>query len=104
VIVEERIYVIKPDCYETFLDLYENEGMAIQLKYLPRLLGYFVTEIGVQFQVIHMWGYEDFAERDRCRTAMRADPAWQAYVKKVRPLFASQETRIMRPMPWSPIR
>ncbi len=103
-IVEERIYVLKPDCYERFLDLYRTEGKDIQLKYLPRLLGYFVTDIGVQFQVIHMWGYEDHAERDRCRAAMKADPAWQAYVQKVRPLFASQETRIMTPMPWSPIR
>ena len=103
-IVEERIYVLKPDAYETFLELYRSEGKDIQLKYLPRLLGYFVTDIGVQFQVIHLWGYEDHAERDRCRAAMKADPAWQAYVRKVRPLFASQETRIMRPMPWSPIR
>jgi hypothetical protein len=104
VIVEERIYVLKPDCIERFLEVYEHEGLAIQRQYLPRPLGYFLTEIGVQFQVIHMWGYEDYEERDRCRAAMRADPAWQAYVRKVRPLFVSQETRIMRPMPWSPIR
>jgi hypothetical protein len=103
-ILEERIYVIKPDGFETFLDLYRTEGMEVQLRHLPRLVGYFVTEIGVQFQVTHMWGYEDLAERDRCRAAMKADPEWQAYVKKVRPLFASQETRILRPMPWSPIR
>jgi hypothetical protein len=104
VIVEERIYVLKPDCIEKFLELYETEGLPIQRKYLPRPLGYFVTEIGVQFQVVHMWGYEDYAERDRCRAAMRADPAWQAYVRKVRPLFASQESRIMKPTPWSPIQ
>jgi len=103
-IVEERVYVVRPDSIERFLELYEHEGMAIQLKYLPRMLGYFVTEVGVQFQVVHMWGYEDFEHRDRCRAAMKADPDWQAYVRKVRPLFVSQENRIMRPMPWSPIR
>lgn len=103
-IVEQRSYVMKPDCIETFLHLYEHEGKDVQLRHLPRLLGFFVTDIGTQFQVVHMWGYEDFAERERCRTALHADPAWQTYVKKVRPLFASQENRIMRPMPWSPIR
>lgn len=103
-IVEERIYTLKPDCIDEFLKLYENEGMAVQLRHLPRMLGYFVTEIGVLHQVIHMWGYADFAERTRCRAAMRADPEWPPYVAKVRPLFAKQENRIMLPTKWSPIR
>jgi hypothetical protein len=54
--------------------------------------------------VVHLWGYEDFEERERCRKALRADPGWQAYVPKVRPLFAKQENRIMVPTRWSPIR
>lgn len=103
-IVEERIYAIKPDCIEKYLHLYETEGMPVQLRHLPRMLGYFLTEIGTQHQIVHLWGYIDFAERDRCRTAMRADPEWAAYVKKVRPLFLHQENRIMNPLPWSPIR
>jgi len=103
-IVEERNYTLKPDCWERFLHLYEHQGKDVQLRYLPRLLGYFVTEVGVQYQVVHLWGYEDFAERDRCRAALQADPAWRAYIEQVRPLFAHQETRIMRPTAWSPIR
>ena len=103
-IVEERTYTLKPDCIAKFLELYETEGMKIQLQYLPRMLGYFVTEIGVLHQVIHMWGYETFEERERCREALVLDPRWKAYSGKVRPLFAKQENRIMRPTRWSPIQ
>ena len=31
---------------------------------------------------------------------MQADPAWQAYLPKVRPLMVSQETRIMKCAPF----
>jgi len=103
-IVEERIYTLKPDCIDEFLRLYETEALAVQLRHLPRLLGYFVSEIGVLHQVTHMWGYKDFEERTRCRAAMRADPDWMPYVAKVRPMFERQETKIMIPTKWSPIR
>ena len=103
-IVEERTYTLKPDSIKKFLQLYETEGMEIQLQYLPRMLGYFVPEVGILHQVIHLWGYETFEEREHCREALHADPRWQAYAAKVRPLFDKQENRIMRPMKWSPIR
>jgi hypothetical protein len=103
-IVEERIYTLKPDSIEKFLHLYKTEGLEVQLRHLPRMLGYFVTEIGTLHQVVHLWGYEDFEERERCRKALRADPSWQAYVPKVRPLFDKQENRILLPTSWSPIR
>jgi hypothetical protein len=104
VIVEERIYTLKPDCIDLFLELYEKEGMPIQLRHLPRMLGFFVSEIGVLNQVTHMWGYADFEERTRCRAAMRADPEWAAYVGKSRAFFERQENRILVPTRWSPIR
>jgi hypothetical protein len=104
VIVEERVYSLKPECISKFLQLYETEGMSVQLRHLPRLLGYFVTEIGIMHQVVHLWGYEDFMERERCRAALAADPEWQAYVAKIRPFFAKQENRILVPTRWSPIR
>jgi hypothetical protein len=34
---------------------------------------------------------------------MVADPDWQAFAKKIQPLMASQNSRILAPAPWSPI-
>jgi len=103
-LVEERIYTLKPECIDTFLQLYEQEGLPIQSRILPRMLGYFVTETGTLHQVVHLWAYQSFEERAAKRAQMYADPDWQKYLVKVRPLFVKQESRLLRPLPWSPIR
>ena len=103
-IVEERIYTLHPGKAPEFLKLYEEEGLAIQTPILGNMVGYFSTEIGPLNQVIHMWGYEDHAERDSRRAEMMGDPAWQAFVKKIRPLIVTQENKILIPAPFSPIR
>ncbi len=103
-IVEERIYTLHPGKAPEFLKLYEEEGLAIQTPILGNLVGYFSTDIGPLNQVIHMWGFKDHAERDSRRAAMMGDPAWQAFVKKIRPLIVTQENKILIPAPFSPIR
>ena len=98
--VEERMYTLQVGKAPEFLRLYEAEGLAIQTKHLPNLVGYYVSEVGPQNMVIHMWGYDDLNQRDRCRAAMQGDPAWQAYGAKVRPMIVSQDTRIMKCAPF----
>jgi hypothetical protein len=98
--VEERMYTMQVGKAPEYLKMYESEGMAIQTKHLPNMVGYYVTEVGPQNLVIHMWGYDDLNQRDKCRAAMQADPAWQAYVAKVRGLIVSQDTRIMKCAPF----
>ena len=98
--VEERMYTMHVGKAPEYLKLYEAEGMAIQTQHLPNMVGYYVSETGPQNLVVHMWGYDDLNQRERCRAAMQADPAWQAYVAKVRGLVASQDTRIMKCAPF----
>ncbi|MEO8204031.1 MAG: NIPSNAP family protein [Betaproteobacteria bacterium] len=98
--VEERMYMVHPGKVPEYFRLYESEGMPTQMKHLPHMVGYYVTEMGMQNLVIHMWAYDDLNQRDKCRAAMQADPAWQAYVAKIRPLLVSQETRVMKPAPF----
>ena len=98
--VEERMYLLHPGKAPEYFKLYETEGMPTQLKHLPHLVGYYLSEVGVQNLVVHMWAYDDLNQREKCRASMQADPAWQAYVGKVRPLIISQDTRIMKPAPF----
>ena len=102
--VEERMYLLHPGKVPEYYRLYESEGMPTQLKHLPHMVGYYATEMGMQNLVIHRWAYDDLNQRDKCRAAMQADPAWQAYVAKVRPLIVSQETRVMKPAPFFKVR
>jgi len=103
-IVEERNYTLKPECLEDYLNVYEKEGMPIQMSVLPRMLGYFVTEIGELNVIVHMWGYDDLQQRTQKRAELRAAPGWAEYLKVTKPMLLMQQTRILLPMPWSPIR
>jgi len=98
--VEERLYTLHPGKGPEYLKLYEAEGMPVQLRHLPHMVGYYVTEVGPQNLIVHLWAYEDLNQRDRCRGALSADPGWQAYLPKIRPLILSQDTRIMKCAPF----
>ena len=76
----------------------------IQTRILGRLIGYFHTEIGELNQVVHLWGYESLAERERRRALLAADPEWQDYLKNSPDIIVKMESRILIPAPFSPIR
>lgn len=103
-IVEERNYTFHPGMVQPFLELYEAEGLPLHVKYLDRLVGFFVSEIGVLNQVVHMWAYEDMADRDARRAKLYADPAWIAFIPRTTPMIQTMETRILRPTRFSPLR
>ena len=98
--VEERIYTLHPGKTPAYLKLYQEEGLAIQTRFLPAMVGYYTTEIGALNVVVHMWAYEDLKQRAECRAQLQADPGWQAYVPKVQAYIQHQETRILNPAPF----
>jgi len=103
-IVEERIYTLHAGKVPEMMKLYGEEGLALQQKYLGRFIAYFSTETGNLNQVVFMWGYDSLDDRTARRERMARDPEFQAYLKKVQPLILTQENRILKPAPFSPIR
>jgi hypothetical protein len=99
-IVEERIYTIQMGKLNEFLQFYADIGMAVQLRHLGRMYGYFYTEVGKLNQVTHLWAYRDMAERDARRASLDADPAWLAYRGKGGAYLLDQTTRILKPAPF----
>ena len=98
--VEERMYRLKVGAAAEYLKIYENDGLRIQLKHLPHLVGYYFTEVGTLNMVVHMWAYDSLDQREKCRAAMQADPDWKKYIEKSHPLMESQENRIMKAAPF----
>lgn len=98
-IVDLRIYTTVPNRLAEFVALYEQKAWPLQLKYLENCLGWYTTVEGTLNTVVHLWGYQDQADRERRRNAMAADPAWQAYLKEAgeRGLLVKMENRIVRP-------
>ncbi len=102
-IIEQRDYHIHTGKLKEVVRLFETEGIPIQKEILGNMIGWFTVEIGSLSTTVSMWGYEDFADRERRRAAMAADPRWPVFLAKVHPLIESQQNRILVPAPFSPI-
>jgi hypothetical protein len=97
-IIDHRTYAVKPGRLNDYLKIYEAEAYPLQLKYLGRNVGWYVSnDIGPLSQVVHMWAYDSLADREARRNALAADPAWGAFLAKAMPLLDSMENKILRP-------
>ncbi|ARP83383.1 NIPSNAP family protein [Bordetella genomosp. 9] len=104
-LIELRRYTIVPGKLKEYLSLYQERGFPAQRKHVGEPVGYFISEIGTVNQVVHLWKYEDFADRQARRAAMEADPDWQAYKKLTAAgaYIQLQESQLLNPAPWSKI-
>jgi len=102
-ILDERTYSIEPAHVGTYLDLYVAEGMAIQVGHLGTLVGWFTQDIGAVNDVVHVWQYNDLADRQHRRAALEADPAWLAFRAKAAPYVQTMRSRILKPTWFSPL-
>lgn len=103
-IVEERTYHVHTGKLAEVVRLYDEEGIALQQELLGNLLGWFTVDVGELSSVVSLWGYENYAERERRRALLAADERWKAFVGKIQPLLHTQWNRIMLPTSFSPIR
>ena len=94
-IVDYRAYTFKPGTVPTFLKMFEDEGLDIQLRICGRFLGIFRTEVGNLNEVIQIWGYESLAQREERRTALFQDEQFLDYAVRARDIIVSQEVRVL---------
>jgi hypothetical protein len=106
VLVDHRYYRVRPGTMNAHLDLYEKHGFGPQTRHLGQPLAYLFTESGEINTLVHMWGYEDAADRMRRRAAMQADPEWQNFLKLQAEagFLQHQRTNLMIPAKFAPIR
>jgi hypothetical protein len=101
-IVDHRVYTLRPGTVQTFLELFEREGLPLYRQYCGKLVGYYVAESGELHQLIHLWSYESVEDRERRRAALYADARWTAFLDAALPLITKQESRLLRPTRFSP--
>src|SRR5262244_4609290 len=80
-LLDVRTYTCRPGTIKKHLALYERLGKGPQTRHLGQPFAYLVTETGNVNQYIHIWAYQDAADREKRRAAMQADPEWQQFVK-----------------------
>lgn len=101
-IIEHRTYRLKVGAIPAYLEHVGGEGIAIQKRHLQNLVGYFFSDIGPLNQIIHIWAFESYEDRDSKRAALAKDPEWIAFAPKIQVLIEEMESRILRPTPFSP--
>ena len=103
-IVDKRIYTLKPGSVPTYMKIYEEFGLKTQTKHLGKPVGWFFAEVGALNRITHIWAFDDLTDRTKKRAAMQADPAWAVYLKNMREagLLLAQENEILVGAPWSP--
>ncbi len=105
-LLDVRTYTCRPQTIKRHLALYEKMGKTPQTRHLGQPLAFMTTETGNVNQYIHIWVYENAADREKRRASMWADPEWLAYVEESAKLGAleAQENRLMTPVPFYPIK
>lgn len=103
-IVDHRTYTIQHGRNKEYLEIFEKEGLPVQLEHLGNLIGYFTTSVGAVNEVVHLWGYEDLADMERRRAARDADPRWAVYKKNSAGMLLMQRNKLIAPVSFSPIK
>jgi NIPSNAP len=105
-IIDHRVYTIKPNRLNQFLETYERLALPLQRKYLGEPYGFFVSHIGPLGRVVHLWQYESLADREQRRDAMEADLEWKAYrrVALEEDTLVDMEDQILKPAAFFTLR
>lgn len=70
-IIDHRLYTLKPEKIEAWLAPWQEVALPLQLEILGEFLGMYRTEVGPNLsELIHLWGYRDMGERERRRLAL----------------------------------
>lgn len=97
-IVEQRTYDIVPGKIAQYVDLYERLGVAVQVRHLGALIGYFHSEFGDLNQITHLWRYDDLSDRATRRARLFADPDWLEFFHSVLPIIVKQRSVLLNPL------
>lgn len=96
-IYEIRTYGIAPGSVAEVEKRF-GEGYEYRKKYSP-LTAFLHTEIGPLNEVVHIWGYQDLAERARIRAEAAKDPNWPP---KIRDFVRTMRSEIVVPFDFVP--
>ena len=96
-IFDHRTYTCRPGTIKTQLKMYEDHGLVPQCRHLGQPVLYGAVETGNINSFIHVWAYENAADREARRASMWQDADWLAYVKMTAEAgnIAHQETTIL---------
>lgn len=101
-IYELRTYAVTVGKMAEVTALYANEGYPALARHPQKLVGYFTGDVGALNELIHLWKFDDDADRRAFWAGVMADPDFLAFAAKLRPLLREQNNKLMMAAPWGP--
>ena len=101
-IFELRTYQVTVGKMAEVVKLYSTLGWPAVAKHPAKLVGYFTGDIGALNQLVHLWKFDDDADRRAFWAALFADPDFMAFAAQLRPLLQSQDNKLLLAAPWGP--
>jgi NIPSNAP len=71
--------------------------------YHKKLVGYFQTDTGTINRLVHLWKFDDDADRRKHWAGVFADKDFvEGFASRFRPLVMTQEVNLLTAAPWGP--
>jgi hypothetical protein len=102
---EMRTYTLHVGKMAEAVKLYQELGFPALRKggQDRKLVGYFQADTGMINQLIHLWKFEDDADRRAHWASVFANKDFvEGFAGQFRPLLASQEVKLLTAAPWGP--
>jgi hypothetical protein len=105
-LIDHRTYTLRPGTLRKQIEIYEKYGLVPQKRHCGEPLAWLIPETGDVNSYVHIWVYEDFADRAKRRAAMFKDPEWLVYIEKNAETgyITKQESNFMTPAHFAPIK
>ena len=103
-VYEKRTYSVTVGRMPDVLRLYSEQGWPVLEAggFAEKLVGYFTSDTGTLHQLIHIWRFDDDADRRAFWQRLFANEPFMAFAVQIRPLINNQDVQLMLSAPWGP--
>ncbi len=103
-IYELRTYQVVVGQMKNALALYGELGYPALQKggFDQKLVGYFTSDTGGLHQIVHLWRFDDDADRRAHWGKLFADDDFMTFAAQLRPLLITQTNQLLLSAPWGP--
>ncbi len=101
-IYELRTYTLQVGKMAEAVEIYQSLGWPAIEPHQDKLVGYFTGDIGALNQIIHVWKFDDDADRRAFWARLYDDEAFMTFARAFRPLIQDQQNKLMLAAPWGP--
>ena len=103
-VYELRTYTLEVGKLGEAMRLYREKGWpALEAGgFDAKLVGYFTSDVGTINQLVHLWRFDDDADRRAHWRRLFKDGPFMAFASELGPLILKQESQLLLAAPWGP--